>query len=182
MTMEANVKELNATSFGWIIAYVLPGLLGLYSMSFCMDLVRDQLKAFSTADSTIGLFFLALLTSLLIGLELTAVRWVVFECWLCKGTRLQPEEFAKLQIPDKIAAFRTIADEHYKYHQFWGSMAIVIPFFLLGLAKSQEMAFCSLNGVLGLILGLLIETITIMAAMDSYKKYVDRSRSVLSGE
>lgn len=173
------MKELTATSFGWVIAYVLPGLLGLYTISFWSDTVKEQLSAFSKAESTVGLFLVMLLTALLIGLELAAVRWLLFERFICRKKKQQLPDFSTLAIQGKMAAFRIVVDEHYKYHQFWGGLTPVIPAFFFGLAKSQNIVLCSKEALTLTFVMLLFEAITVAAAVDAYNKYVDRARSIL---
>ena len=176
--METSVKEITATTFGWVIAFVLPGLLGLYTISLWSTKASAQLSAFANAESTIGLFFIVLLTTLLIGLELSAVRWLLFECLLCRKKKVQSNAFAKLRVPENFTAFRTIVDEHYKYHQFFGGLVPVIPVFFYGLARSQGVEVISFEAFGVGILALITEAVTVAGAIHSYGCYVDRANAI----
>src|SRR5437879_6585940 len=99
------MKDITTTTFGLIIAYLLPGLSGLYTCSFWSPTIATQFDAFSKAESNAGLFFLVLLFALLVGLQLTAFRWVIFELLLCRRDRLNRDEFTQLKTKDQIEAF-----------------------------------------------------------------------------
>jgi hypothetical protein len=95
----------------------------------------------------------------------------LFEKVLCHKYRLQPGEFAQLASPGKLESFRAAVDEHYRYHQFWGGMSIVIPALYLGHISNIN--------VLKLALAVAIEILTIAAAVQAYLNYVVRARSIL---
>jgi len=108
------MKDITTTTFGLIIAYLLPGLFGLYTCSFWSPAIRAQFEAFSKAESNAGLFFLVLLFALLVGLQLTAFRWVIFELLLCRRNGLKRDEFTQLKTKDQIEAFGVTLDENFR--------------------------------------------------------------------
>jgi uncharacterized membrane protein YwzB len=173
-------KDITASSFGLLIAYVLPGFVALVTLAFWSSQVAAQFDAFLKSDSKIGLFLLVVLAALILGVELTAFRWVIFDRWLCRKIRLGADEFKVLQTQDKIAAFRMAIDEHYRYHQFWGGLVPVVPFFFLGVAYAQNALPCSSAGALLIFGFLVVESVTVAAAVDSYKRYVTRARAILT--
>ena len=61
------MKDVTITSFGLIIAYLLPGFAGLYGLSFWSVHVSLIFSTFSTSASNIGLFLVVILASLIIG-------------------------------------------------------------------------------------------------------------------
>ena len=112
--MANDIKDLTASTFGLLIAYLLPGLLALYTLSLWFTPLSPIFTTFTEAESTAGLFVLVLLGGLLLGVELTAFRWVVFECWICRRERLQASDFERLADEKRMAAFRIAVDEHYR--------------------------------------------------------------------
>ena len=173
------MKDLTSTTFGLVIAYLLPGFFGLITISFWSATVREQFEAFSKAQSNVGLFFVVVLVALLLGVELTAVRWVLFELWFCRKDRLRPEEFAGFKDEKKASGFRVAIDEHYRYHQFWGGLTPILPAFFVGLTSTQRVPVRSSLGFFTWALCVILEVITIAAGINAYIRYVMRARAIL---
>lgn len=79
-----------------------------------------------------------------------------------------------------MLAFRGAVEEHYRYHQFWGSMSIVIPIFYLGWAR--EMGAFPITGKALLILALFLfmEGVTVAGAVIAYRNYVERAKQIMN--
>jgi small basic protein len=172
------MKDVTSTSFGLLIAFVLPGVAGLYTSSFWSTTVHQWFATFLTAESNVGLFFLLALAALIIGLQLTLVRWLLFERWFSPEVSLAPSEFAALKDDKILAAFRAAVDEHYRYHQFWGGMAVVFP--VSAVTAIYQTRSC-LSAIVFLCVFLAIEVVTWLAAREAYARYVVRARAILGG-
>jgi hypothetical protein len=174
------VKDVTSTSFGLVIAYLLPGLAGLYSLSFWFPRIAELFAKFGSAESNVGLFLLVILTSIIISLQISVIRWVVFELCLCGKYRLAAQDLVNLANKDTHTAFRTLVDEQYRYHQFWGGMAIVQPYLFFG-----WLCGAPINGLFQSVaywgLALAVETATIFAAITAWKRYIDRATTLLRG-
>src|SRR4051812_1002765 len=114
-------KDLTPTVFGYVIAYLLPGLSALLVLALMFDPIADLLKSFGNAQSTVGLFFFVLLISLLLGMQLTACRWFLFEKLIYNKLALTATELSVLRSAELAASFRLLIDEAYRYHQFFGA-------------------------------------------------------------
>lgn len=73
---------VTSTSFGLLIAYLLPGLIGLYGASLWSNAVSKVFSTFLTSSSNVGLFILILLGSLVVGLVVSGLRWLLVEVLL----------------------------------------------------------------------------------------------------
>jgi hypothetical protein len=179
------LKELSSESFGLIIAYLLPGLVGLFSLSLWSYTVRRALEVFLTAQANFNLLLLVILAALAIGLLVTALRWLLLERLFSRANQLTPSEFASLGSGEKFVAFVAAVDAHYRYHQFFGGMAIVIPVFYCGWLKNIILSENNVNAVnvfkvvLLTLLLLGLEWTMILAAKDTYHKFVNRARNIL---
>ena len=174
------MKDVTSTSFGLLIAFFLPGLACSCSLAPWSPPVAGILQTFLKAESDVGLFFMVCAVSLILGLQLTVLRWVVYEKFLCKSNMLKPEKFDKLGTNEaKLQAFNGAVDAHYRYHQFWGSMSFVIPLFAWGYLKSIWSP-SSAGPVLVLGIMILLEIVTVSAAMAAYGAYVARAKVILS--
>jgi hypothetical protein len=174
------MTDITSTSFGLIIAFLLPGLAGLVSLSFWSVSVRRLFQAFLTAEANVGLFLLVVLTALTMGLLITVVRWVLFERWLCRSYRLQPSDFAQLGQKDRLEAYRAAVDEHYRYHQFWGGMTVALLMFYAGWLYSVHPTLASLKTLTSLLAFLGLEVLTVVAATVAYRNYVTRARNIMT--
>lgn len=175
------MTDITSTSFGLIIAFLLPGLTGLVSLSFWSVSVRRLFQAFLTAEANVGLFLLVVLTALTIGLMITVVRWVVFERWFCRSYRLQPADFASLAEKERLEAYRAAVDEHYRYHQFWGGMTVALLMLYAGWLYSVRPTLDCLEVLWSLLAFLVLEVLMVVAATVAYRNYVTRSRIIMTG-
>jgi hypothetical protein len=175
------MPDITSTSFGLLIAFLLPGLAGLYSFGFWSARVRRAFDTLWTAQSNVGAFLLVLLCALTVGLLITVVRWIVFECLLCKKHRLTGQDFGKLSTDGKLSSFRALADEHYRYHQFWGGMCVAMPPLFIGLVRDNYTNLGGLELILFAIGFTVLELLTAVAACHAYRNYVDRGKSILGG-
>ncbi|MBI3469442.1 MAG: hypothetical protein HY000_41095 [Planctomycetes bacterium] len=116
------MKNVPVRNFGLLIAYVLPGFVALFGASYLSDTVAAWLGASPTGGLLYGL-----LASIAAGLAANAVRWAIVDS-VHHRTGLPPPawDFSKLQ--DKLAAFETLGEVHYRYYQFYGNAFVAIVF------------------------------------------------------
>lgn len=173
------MKDLTSTSFGYIIGFLLPGLLGLYGLSMWSKQVEGLLKPAASTDATIGPSFFLLLSALTMGLFLAAIRFYLFEKLLCRRHRFPKDMFKELSTEDKLVAFKAVVDEHYRYHQFYGSCGVALliffPRWIWGnwarLSGSNRVSLCAVFIVFEVILGL--------TARDAFIRYVERGNAIV---
>jgi hypothetical protein len=175
------MTDVSSTTFGLIIAFLLPGISALFTLSFWIESLRSMFNTFVTSESNVGLFLSVVLFAIALGLQVNVVRWLVFEQWICRKTELEQEWFKSLSDGPTLLAFRAAVDEHYRYHQFWGSMTVVLPLFLLGSAQylvpHPSNAFIVGYG----IAAIAIILITGLAAKKAYLNYVGRAGQIMKG-
>ena len=177
------MKDITSTSFGLLIAFFLPGLAGFYGLAFWSPAVKNLFDTFLTAESNVGLFFLVFGGGVIIGLQVTLLRWLLFERLLCKSVNFDSTDFEPLGKDEKkLAAFRAVADEHYRYHQFWGGMFIVMPIFFIGWlvhSWSTLHCFCRISSIVAFT---IVEVVTAYGAVTAFKYYVTRGKQILKGD
>jgi len=171
------VKDVSSTTFGFVIAFLLPGFAGMFGISFFVSPVQQLFSQFIDAESNVGRFLLMILCSLVVGLEVSGIRWLVFEKWLCGKYKRDESKYRRLGDDSKLAAFRAAVDENYRYHQFWGGMAVVTPLIGWGLVWPT-------SGCLTLALGAVfvaLEGLNVAGAISAYRNYIDRTDRILEG-
>jgi hypothetical protein len=199
------VGGVTATAFGLLIAYMLPGLTALYGLSFWSSAIERVLSILVTTESNAALFFLVLLIALIAGLFASLVRWLLLDLTLCrwlfakerllfaftwKGsrrglkcpalTRPSPSDYLHLGKGQILTAYRAFVEETYRYYQFWGATAIVMPIPIVGWLLSL-----SLTGLHTWLLGgalALVEIAVFAKAMESWVSVTLGHASILRGE
>jgi hypothetical protein len=179
-----DAKDVTSEAFGLLIAYLIPGVVGFISMSFWSETVKRALQTFPTEQANANLLLLVLIASLAIGLLAAAVRGLVFELLLPlrrpNPKALTDEEFASLSDPNKFAAFRAAVDAHYRYHQCWGALTMVLPVQWLGWMREKVGSVSARDWLSATILFVFFELVVAWAARDAYKKYIQRARKILT--
>jgi hypothetical protein len=173
--------DITSTSFGLLIANLLPGLVTLFGLSYFLPGLRRLFAAFLNGESNLGLFLLVALASIVVSMQVTLVRWYIFELHLCKKHSLAPKDFEGLGGAGKITAFRAAVDEHYRYHQFFGCMTVALPILLIGWAVENSIFGGFWQGLLFSVMFLLLEGLTVMGAFRAYISYVERAKHIMIG-
>jgi hypothetical protein len=175
----AEVKDLTSTSFGYVIGFVLPGFLGLYALSFWSADVAHLLEPALKAEATVGPSLILILVALGVGVCVSALRFYAFEKLLCRKHHFAPDMFAKLTKENRLTTFRTVVDEHYRYHQFYGGCAVSLPTLYVGWFRrtwtlNRDVIWITL-------VFLILELVLSKAAMDTFEKYIVRGKFIVGG-
>jgi hypothetical protein len=175
------MKELSSTVFGLLIAYVLPGLTACYGLSLWSPRLNGVVEALVSGQASATILVCTILASITVGLQLTAVRWLIFERWICRKHSFTGEEFQQLHVEGKFAAFRIAIDEQYRYHQFWGGMSIAQLLFFARWISTHW--FPSYQNFVTIVLVMpTVELLTLFAAKVAYERYIERSKWILKKE
>jgi hypothetical protein len=171
------MKDLSEKNFGVVIAFLLPGFILLWGISFSSRTVADWLaKANSTSAPTFGGFLYASLASLALGLVVSAVRWAIIDQLLrLFGTRAPKLNFESLSDKDKYAAFTGAVENHYRYYQYYANtlVALVASFaiYVIHGPNPPTWPYWIVAGALILIL--------FLGSRDSLTKYFERIAAIL---
>lgn len=172
------MKDLTSTSFGYLIAFVLPGIFGLYALSPWVPEVGDFLQSVFKADASVGPSVVFLLIAVGMGLWVSALRYFVFEKFLCKKHKLPPDLFARLIESGRLSFFKAVVDEHYRYHQFYGGCAVALLALFPGWLRwnwelSWQLAYTSIGFI-------LLELVLVSSGRQSYIRFVERGRTIIT--
>ncbi len=177
---DVEMKDLTSTSFGYIIAFLIPGLIGLYALGCWSGQVSQLIQPALRADATVGPSFILLLVALGAGLVISAVRFVVFEKVICRSHRFPQDMFAKLVEENKLPSFRAVVDEHYRYHQFYGGAAVAGAALYAGWVAQAPCACVRVWSWVTLFFT-LSEILLVYAAWDAFIRYVERGNTIVNG-
>ena len=179
------MKDLSSTSFGYLIAFLLPGLLGLYALSYWVPQVKDQLQPFLSATATVGPSLTLLLIAVGAGLVVSAVRnFVLVKFWsefVLKKPALRADLYRVLNA-EKLAVHKALAEEHYRYHQFYGGCFVALAVMFAGVLYGWFIQGTPRPSYLGItayvVAFLLTEVVLERSAMDCNCKYVDKCNTL----
>lgn len=191
------MSGVTSTTFGLLIAYLLPGLIAFFGISLWSPPVAELFSTFLTSQSNAGLFLLVLLAALVGGLFLGALRWLLLDRLLCRwmfgkdrillGIRTpqvpppSPTSYASLAKDQRLTAYRAFIEEIYRHYQFWGGTAIAMPIVLLGWLVSLGASVTRFNRPILIGLILLVESLVVIKALDSFVSVSQGHQSILNG-
>jgi hypothetical protein len=173
-----DIKDVTSTTFGLIIAYLLPGLTAFYGLSFFSVRIMNWFDLIFRGGASGGLILFVIFGAMVIGLQLSAVRWLIFEQIFCRDCRFDAAALAGIADAGRFAAYRLLIDEQYRYHQFWSGMSFAQIVLFWGWIRTQQGPICLawLSG----ILAMLCEVLTIVAAIAALKRYAALRQNVLN--
>jgi hypothetical protein len=173
------MSEVTQKNFGLLIAYLLPGFVALWGVSFFSSTVKSWLSGTSPNSPTVGGFLYVTLASIGAGLTVSVVRWAVIDTihhWT--GIPDPKWDFSKLQ--ENIAAFDTLVEIHYRYFQFYSNSLVSLLF----LYVARRIAAGSSIPAVGLadLDFLLLACIFFAGSRDTLNKYYTRVGKLLGTE
>jgi hypothetical protein len=123
------MKDVSDKSFGVVIAFLLPGFVLLWGLSYSSPQVESWLQIASAEKGpAIGGFLYATLASLALGLLVSAARQIVLDQLLYSTgiDRIADGNWAKLKDKDVFVAFNGAIENQYRYYQYYGNTLVAI--------------------------------------------------------
>jgi hypothetical protein len=173
------MKDLTSTSFGYVIAFLLPGIFGVYALSYWFPPIGALLQPVLKADASVGPSVVFLLIAVGMGLCVSALRFFIFEKLLCRKHKLPADMFAQLIDEGKLSSFKAVVDEHYRYHQFYGGCGVSLLLLFAGWVRGHLELSCHVAYVsIGFV---LLEFLLVGSGRDAYIRFVQRGRTIVGG-
>jgi hypothetical protein len=172
------MKDVTDKNFGVIIAFLLPGFILLWGLSFSSDVVSSWLTRSSAENSaSVGGFLYATLASLALGLLISAVRSVVIDtAFRCVGIRDPGLDYGKLKDKDTANAFNEAIENNYRYYQYYAnSLVAMVTAFGAYCFKEPGCANWKLW-----IVGIGITLVLFVTSKDMLTKFYQRAHNILS--
>jgi hypothetical protein len=170
------MSEVTDKNFGFLAAYILPGLVVLWGMSSFSSTINGWLDAAQGTGVSVGGFLFASLGSLAAGLIVSAVRWVMVDSFHHKTGIPKPNlNFGILH--ERLTSFEAVVHNHYRYYQFYANMLVAVAFlFCCELAIPRPWLIGTVTSWLGFI---VLELVLLFGSRDALRNYYCRSASVL---
>lgn len=115
-------------AFGLTIAFLLPGLVGLYALSFFDPRILDWFGLASKQEASVGGFLFVVVSSVGTGVFISGLRWLTMD-WMF-GTPPAVESKARTRDPQTEHIYQDIRIQHYQFYQFYSNMlcALVLTY------------------------------------------------------
>jgi hypothetical protein len=169
------MKDVSPGNFGVLIAFVLPGFVVLWGMSYFSPTVRLWLSGPNTTP-TVGGFMFGTLASVAAGVTVSTVRWLVIDKihhWT--GIRQPPWNFS--QLGRNVDAYNVLNDIHYKFYQGHSNGLIALIFVFVA-RRTHQGFFTAPVGWFDLGLALL-SVVLFVGSRDMLRKYYTRVSQLL---
>jgi hypothetical protein len=175
-----DVTDLTSTSFGYIIAFLLPGLLGLYALTYWFAPAGTLMGPVLKAEAAVGPSLILLLVAIAVGLCVSALRFFLFEKILCRHHKFPDNMFARLAAEGKLASFKAVVDEHYRYHQFYGGCGVAVLILYAGWLRHGIHAL-NLRFLFVSVAFVAFEWLMVATGRDAFIRYVQRGTIIVRG-
>ena len=161
------MNSLSTQNFGLVIAYLLPGFVALWGVSYFSPTVDTWISASQQNAPTVAGFMYVTLASLAAGVTVSAVRWAIID-QLHHATGVVPTEWKFANLEGKLQGYLALIENHYRYYQFYANMFIAAGFSFAAKAVSAG-SWASVR--VGPLIGfLLLEAILLAGSRDTLRK------------
>lgn len=173
------MQDVTRDNFGLLIAYVLPGFVALWGVSFFSETIRHWLGSSSENSPTVGGFLYVTIAAVAAGLLVSTIRWMTVDrIHHATGISVPKWDFAKLG--DSLAAFELLVTSHYRFYQWHSNMFVATAFTFFVYA-----VVAPVRGLQGAEIALsvfAVEIVLWVGSRDTLRKYYDRSFALMNGE
>ncbi len=177
--LAAGCRELpvDAGNFGLIIAYLLPGFVALWGVSYFSPTVDAWIWASQQNAPTVAGFMYVTLASLAAGVTVSAVRWAIID-HLHHATGIVPPVWKFANLEGKLQGYVTLIENHYRYYQFYSNMFVAAAFSFVARAVSGGLRPSFTLGAT--VAFLALELVLFAGSRDTLRKYYTRTQQLLS--
>jgi len=166
---------MESFSFGLIVAYVIPGFIGLAGLMPLVPMIGQWLTPVH-GDTGLGPPIYAILAATAVGLVVSCFRWLfVDQIHHWSGLKAPPADFKALD--GRVQGFDYLVQNHFRYYEFCGNTLVAG---LWAYCLNRSLQTSPLLGI-GTDLGMAILSVVLFAASrDALAKYYQRTHRLLS--
>ena len=175
LTVRASLVATEAIErvFGMAIAYVLPGAIALFGISYFQPELRRWFGFVAEHDTTLAGFLFVVAASAGLGVLLSALRAFLLEkMWKAAKPRVI-DHSARVK---QEAVYQNLISQHYNYYQCYGNTAVASWFFTIGYLRGVT-GFWHWFMIIGVMA--LTDTLLVWAALDAIKRFENKRETLL---
>src|SRR5437868_5678177 len=111
--------------FGLVVAYLLPGFIGLGGIAPFVPTVFMWLHPAGYTEASLGPPVYAVLAAMTIGMVAASFRWLIID-HIHEATGLVRPTWDDSQLEEHLGAFSYVVENHFRYYEFVGNTLIVV--------------------------------------------------------
>lgn len=161
----------STNQFGLMVAYLLPGFIGLAGIASFVPVVATWLRPTTYAEASLGPPIYAVIAATTIGMLASCFRWLLID-HIHERTGVVPPIWDDTQLEERIVAFNYLVESHYRYYQFVGNTLIAV---LAAYGLNRFMDTSPLLGVGTDVAVVFLSAALFAASRDALSKYYTRT-------
>ena len=111
-------------NFGFLVAYIVPGYIVLWGVSFLAPGIQWWLVGDGIAQQpSIAGFLHVTVASVAAGMTVSGLRWLVIDS-LHHRTGIAPPTWSDVYLHERINGYEWLIENHYRYYQFYANSLI----------------------------------------------------------
>ena len=166
------MKELTASNFGLLVAYLLPGFVGVLGIAVYSSTIRSWVASGSGSGPSVGGFLYLSLASLTAGLVISTIRWAVIDS-IHHATGVHPPAWDFRRLQERLGAFELLVESHYRYYQFYANMLVAGAVAYMGWRLNQSPRLTTTDVAM-----IALEAVLFAGSRDALRKYYRRGEQL----
>jgi hypothetical protein len=170
------MRDVTASNFGILIAYLIPGLITVWGLGAVVPGLESLLVSEPQSEPTVGGFLYLTVASVGAGLFVSTVRWMLLDTlhhWT--GLKRRALDFSRFH--EIGGGYDPLNELHYRYYQAHGNALIALAFSYVAhrfSGSAQLSASVSLDVAICLVLLVLF-----LGSRDTLRKYYERLNQLM---
>lgn len=161
----------SSSQFGLLVAYLLPGFIGLAGLAPLLPALATWLQPSSYTEASLGPPVYAILAATTVGMITSCVRWLVVDR-MHRWAGLTPPVWDDRRLERQLAAFSFLVENQYRYYQFAANSLIAIVW---AYAINRWIGTSPLFGVATDVGVAILCAVLFAASRDALAKYYTRT-------
>jgi hypothetical protein len=169
------MSEISNRQFGLIVAFLIPGFIGLAGVAPLVPVVGEWLRPINIGDFGIGPTVYAVMAAIAVGMMISCVRWLLIDHalhWV--GVRPPAWDFRNLET--RLEAWDYLNANFYRYYQFYANTLVAVAWAYLVNRFNQKSPTLDLGTDLGVV---FLCVVLFLGSRDALSKYYTRSGQLL---
>lgn len=170
------MTEFSNKNFGLLIAYVLPGFIGLCGVSPLSPTISRWLATAPALPAGLDSIVFVGLASVAMGMAVSAARWLLIDT-VHAWTGLSRPAWNDEMLPQKLQAFEAIVEAHFRHYQFYANSIIAIALAWAVATFTGRIPLAAEPWWFGAFLA--VETLFLVTSRDTLRNYFQRTSRLL---
>jgi hypothetical protein len=161
--------------FGLVVAYLLPGFIGLAGVAPLVPVVSAWLHPGTYAEASLGPPIYAVLAATTLGMIASCFRWLIID-HAHASTGMKPPRWDDARLNERLGAFNYLVESHYRYYQFVANTLVAVVW---AYAINRWLHTSPLLGVGTDFAGVILCAVLFAASRDALSKYYSRTTALV---